>query len=70
MVDIWENINTECFVFVFFSSHLSAQYNKTEDISNHAYTRHNHSGHPGDPETHVLKQIDVKFESSCTVDSD
>ena len=59
---------TAGFVSVFLFSHLSAQDNKTEDISHHADTRHNHSGHPGDPETHVLKSNDVKFESYCSSD--
>ena len=38
-------------------SHLFAQDNKTENISDDADTRHNHSGHPGDPEAHVLDRI-------------
>mgnify|MGYP006975983924 CR=1 FL=1 len=55
VVEILENMYTACFVSVFSFSHLSAQDNKTEDISHHADTRHNHSGYPGDPKTHVLK---------------
>ena len=45
------------YFLVILHSHLFAQDNKTESISDDADTRHNHSGHTGDPEAHVLNRI-------------